>query len=305
MALFYLCRSRLRSGPLYRTGVGRRFLARRLRWKVMLSLCQMRWCLWVLFLGNSYNVVAAGVETADLRALYNSHQWFRLRQAVDAGKSASAFYRGAVAAAFHDPEQAKQQLQSAVASSPEAEGARQSRHLLEKVAWESGSLRWGSAPWQESKLNVGQRAYSRSRYSINQGRLVMTALINCSAGNYVLGLESQRSILSQSEAKRVGLAVVSKRDEITGGETGIEEPAQLAVAHRLSILKTDVKKVGFSVRPDSHFAAGESGVIGLDVLFALQTIRWNRDITTFETGFPPVANRTGDDTPNIWLDEEC
>lgn len=44
---------------------------------------------------------AAGGRDPDLRSLYETHQWFRLRDAVRETK-APAFYRGAVACAFDD-----------------------------------------------------------------------------------------------------------------------------------------------------------------------------------------------------------
>jgi len=52
-----------------------------------------------------------------LKSLYETHQWFKLRDTVQAAKS-PAFYQGAVAYAFNDFKQAEKHLQDVIKSAP-------------------------------------------------------------------------------------------------------------------------------------------------------------------------------------------
>lgn len=72
-------------------------------------------------------LVAAGCFTAgyihaasesSLDSLYESNQWFQLRDAVRSDKTAPAFYRGIVELAFHDWEQAERDLRAAADAAP-------------------------------------------------------------------------------------------------------------------------------------------------------------------------------------------
>ena len=58
-----------------------------------------------------------GAQTEDVKALYDSHQWFELRDAL-AGKSAPALYRGAVAAAFNRIAEAEAALKPLIDGDP-------------------------------------------------------------------------------------------------------------------------------------------------------------------------------------------
>ena len=66
-------------------------------------------------------LLAAGcLQAADLPldSLYETNQWFQLRDAVRNDKTAPAFYRGVVDLAFHDWEQAEKNLRTAANSAP-------------------------------------------------------------------------------------------------------------------------------------------------------------------------------------------
>jgi hypothetical protein len=68
-------------------------------------------------------LLAAGcLQAADLPldSLYETNQWFQLRDAVRKDKTAPAFYRGMVGLAFHDWEQAERNLRAAANSAPRA-----------------------------------------------------------------------------------------------------------------------------------------------------------------------------------------
>src|SRR5215204_5554318 len=77
-----------------------------------------------------------GPESA-LKSLYATHQWFKLRDAVQSTR-ASAFYRGAVSYAFNDIKQAEKNLKSAIESAPESQEASQARTMLINLYMRSG-----------------------------------------------------------------------------------------------------------------------------------------------------------------------
>jgi hypothetical protein len=59
---------------------------------------------------------------ADLQSLYDKHQWFRLRDAVQ-GAAAPPFFQAAVACVFNDLEGCERDIQRYLESSPPAKDA--------------------------------------------------------------------------------------------------------------------------------------------------------------------------------------
>jgi hypothetical protein len=93
--------------------------------------------------------VFLAADDAALRQAYDAGDWFTLRDAVRSGTE-PLFYRPAVAAAFHDPEQAQQQLESVIHSAPKSTD--EAHELLVYLHWRRGpsslrkSLRSGVRP---------------------------------------------------------------------------------------------------------------------------------------------------------------
>lgn len=75
-----------------------------------------------------------------LESLYDAHEWFKLRAAVQAS-DAPAFYRGAVAAAFNDFTKAENYLKLVIKSSPQSEQASDARLLLIQLYIRAGRYR--------------------------------------------------------------------------------------------------------------------------------------------------------------------
>jgi len=235
----------------------------------------------------------------ELKALYDSHQWFRLREAVASTSEPSAFYRGAVALAFNDLALAEEQLRLSIQSDPKL--AEEARRLLGQVAWARGYWRWGPEASQQTNQAVVKRGNSRSHFDIKKGKIVVPVSINGRSGEYILGTETQTSILRASEAARLGLSLLPTSERIVNGENGIEtNDVKVAVADSLTVGTTALHNVAFAILPDSHFRAGEYGIIGLPVILALETVRWKAD-GTFESGFSSEPGNVG--TPNICLDD--
>jgi outer membrane protein assembly factor BamD (BamD/ComL family) len=83
---------------------------------------------------------ASECDDHSYRALYESHQLFELREAVNKG-GAPVFYQGIVACAFNDLRQCEKKLQSVIKSAPNSTDARQARTTLAAVAFRSGRFR--------------------------------------------------------------------------------------------------------------------------------------------------------------------
>jgi predicted Zn-dependent protease len=83
---------------------------------------------------------ASECDEHSYRALYESHQLFELREAVNKG-GAPVFYQGIVACAFNDLRQCEKKLQSVIKSAPNSTDARQARTTLAAVAFRRGRFR--------------------------------------------------------------------------------------------------------------------------------------------------------------------
>ena len=73
--------------------------------------------------------LVSDVQASDLKALFDSHKWFELRDAISQ-PGASALYKCAVACAFGDAKQALKEADLVIKSSPRSEEAYQAHNLL-------------------------------------------------------------------------------------------------------------------------------------------------------------------------------
>ncbi len=248
-----------------------------------------------------------------LKSLYEAHQWFKLRDAIQT-TSASAFYRGAVDCAFNDFNRAEKILQEAIKYSPHSEQANEARELLTYLYQRNGHFRQAltevdemlkatpdaagaenaraffTALSQYPEQSVSARQPSTVRYQVKDDNLFMPLSINGRASSYILDTGANFSALSESEAKRLGLTIneqAAQGTDSTGGSVSF----RTAVADRLSVGNVRLRNVAFLVLRDDQqpfvdLPSGERGVVGLPVMLALQTIRWNSD-GTLEIGFHP------------------
>jgi hypothetical protein len=99
----------------------------------------MKRAMLVLFL-LALPVCSANEPAGDLHALYNSHQWFALRDAMHA-EPGPALYRAALAGAFNDPSQAEKLLRAVVRTDPKSTDAAEARQKLEDLYQRAGQYR--------------------------------------------------------------------------------------------------------------------------------------------------------------------
>ena len=233
---------------------------------------------------------AGGERPNNPKALYEGHDYFRLREALRSEKDAPQRYRAAVAAAFHDDATAERLLKGiAGPSNGSSEGVEAARILH----W----VRRRTA----ADLNqvVGSARPSRIRYSMKQGLLHIPLTINGQAVEYIFDTGAGCSVMLESEAKRLGLkfypAEAQAFDAMSGGSIRIQN---IGIAERMRIGENEYRRILFLIFPDgTHFLKdqppGESGVFGLPDIVSLGAVRWDGG-GNMEIGFDSAGPATVD-----------
>jgi predicted aspartyl protease len=235
-----------------------------------------------------------------MKALYGEHRWFALRDALD--RTAPVFYRGAVACAFNDAHACEKTLRSLIRSNPRSEEAAEARGLLLSLYHRAG--RFGQALAEIDALlaaypdndslrsarglfgalaqypdqSVARRQRSKVPYRIKARNLFVPVSIEGRPASYIVDTGADFSLMSESEARRLGLAIHeggASLTDITGGTMG----ARTTVADQLQIGATTLRHIPFLVigddqQPFVDLAPAERGVLGIPVLLAFESLRW-------------------------------
>jgi predicted aspartyl protease len=256
-------------------------------------------------------------ESTDLESLYKSREWFELRDAVRAS-NAPAFYRGAVACGFGDLQEARQQFTSVIKSAPKSEKAYQSRNMLAYLYFRTGQYRHAlkeidqmlmirpdnasdqagrklyMALSQSPEQSVTRQRVSRLPYEVKIGDPFIPLSVNGNVVKYLLDTGANISVMSESEAKRVGLTfhqVPVSASKIRGSSGAQSQSSyRIAVAEQVVVGQFHLSHVAFLVLPDDQepwtdLRLGERGALGISVLHAFRTVRFSNE-GIFEIGFP-------------------
>jgi len=247
----------------------------------------------------------AGKDDANLKSLYDSHQWFELRVSVRTG-GASAFYRGAVACAFNDQRQCEKEFRAVFKSAGRSDESLEAHRVLASTYFTHGEYKKASAqvdailavrPTDSDAL--GSRPVLTALADSPDQRLVgahttvklqdggLPFSINGVNATYWFDSGAELSVMTESEAKRFGLQVHPTTAKV-GDVNGTQFNTQIAVADELAIGSIRVKHVGFLVLPDNQppfneASPGSRGLIGIPVLLGFERFAWRAD-ETFEIG---------------------
>jgi hypothetical protein len=98
------------------------------------------------------------------------------------------------------------------------------------------------------------------------------------AANYIFDTGANFSVLSESEARRLGLSVRGAPGSHGTDAAGTSVPYRVALAGRVSVGDFEVRNVLFLVARDDRqpfvdLPAGSRGVLGFPVALAFETIR--------------------------------
>jgi hypothetical protein len=267
---------------------------------------------WLTLLALGHTCFAVDNKRPDLRSLYDAHRWFALRDTVRK-TDAPLFYRGAVACVFNDVRQCEKKSKALIRSQPHSEQAHAAHSLLAGVYLRYGQYRKALSQVDEMLVlepadsdaksvrpllaalssspdqSIGRRHSSRLSLHREGADFGVPVFINGTPATYTFDTGANLSLLSESEAKRLGLAV---RDVESSMEvmTGARVSLRIAIASEFTVGAFRLKHVAFLVFPDDQppfndLPMGERGIIGIPVLLAFQSFSWGSD-GSFEISAP-------------------
>jgi predicted aspartyl protease len=239
-------------------------------------------------------MLAFAAQGADLKGLYDNHQWFELRDALRTDQGIP-LYRIAVAAAFNDSTRAEEEFRTWQRSAKQSDFPA----LGEAVVWIAQMhVRNGRYQFELPRLKlpdmgvpnlaVAARGSSSLQAEVTQDHyLIPPVSVNGQNARLALDTGAGISIITESEARRLGLTNLATQLEFTWF-AGAKSKQHIAVAKRVAIGNFEFHDVAFGVIADedlARFSRQIHGAIGLSLLLAIETIRWSRD-GELELGFP-------------------
>jgi Aspartyl protease len=250
---------------------------------------------------------------SQIQTLYESSQWFALRDAVE-HMQAPLFYRAATEYAFNQIKPAQRDLDSVIQAAPHSNNARDARGMLVNLYFRNGLYReaylqleatLAEDPNAEGVNNASSmlRALSQSNQIIlkrkastlpmfmKQEGVFIPVSLDGHEAHYSLDSGANLSLMSESEARRLRLEVRST-DSQMGSVTAQSIGVHIAVVKKLVIGGLHLENVAFTVLPDAEepfveLPEGERGILGIPVLIAMQTVRWGQK-GAFSLGFRPM-----------------
>jgi predicted aspartyl protease len=230
------------------------------------------------------------LSASDLRAYYDAHDWFKLREAI-AGKEASPLYKGAVAAAFDQVDEAQEALLPLINGSNTSKDADDADDWLSYMFVRTAQYQKAAAQMDEGTpllatlrtlpdQSVGKLQASTVSCRLSLGRLFVPLAIQGTPVEFFIDSDANFSFVSESEAKNLGLSVQESALKVHGAG-GVQSGFRTAVADELTIGNIQLKHVAFMVMPDgtdvfARLRSNEQGAIGLPVLLALRTLRYSK-----------------------------
>lgn len=239
----------------------------------------------------------AAAEDVSLKSLYDSRQWFDLRDSVARG-GAPEFYQGAVSCVFNDLLRCERKLKAVIKSNPRSDDAFRSHDLLANAYLRQGKYRKALAqvdamlalrPDAADAKNdhpllallgefPDQTVLRRVSSTVDLQENGLPISINGVGATYWFDTGANLSIMSEADAKRFGLAVQAVSTK-SGVSTGAMVDTRVAVAKELSVGAFRLRNVAFLVFPDdqppfNNSAPGSRGLIGLPVLLGFHRFVW-------------------------------
>ena len=245
-----------------------------------------------------------------LKVLYEGHRWFALRDNT-VSKDTAPFYRAAVEAAFDDKTAAICDLTRVIATGPNSDDAYEAQALLATLHFRHGEYKLGlrylqamrkQKPEAEDVKNavaiysgmgrvdqsVVKLVSSKVQMLRGEGNSYLPVAVNKKNASYAFDTGANFSLISESEAKRLGMTLVDAPGQIEDS-SGHQLGLHVAIAKDIRIGGLHLRNVAFGVVPDSQPPFDElpqqkRGLIGIPILLAMHTMRWTAD-GTFASGF--------------------
>lgn len=241
-----------------------------------------------------------------LRQMLDANQMFALRDAVRQGH-ASPFYRGAVEDSLNNGEAARRDLDEAMKADRNSQQAFEAHEMLSNLEFRNGRYREAVAEAEAadklrsnsedlrnflpllralaawSDMQVVERRGSRFRMKA-QGKHAEWLPVKIDGHDVTYGFDSGAalSVMGQADAKLLGLKVRHVSMQLSEASGNAVPGVDVAIAHDLLIAGLHLRNVPFFViqdtgEPFAKMAVGTRGLIGLPVLLAMQTVRWDSE----------------------------
>ena len=135
------------------------------------------------------------------------------------------------------------------------------------------------------QISVSHRGYARLKMARDPGgRIMLPVTAGGKDASFLVDNGSNNSLLRMSEARRLGLKLEPLTRRMAGYNAKDLAP-HLTIVPVLIVGATRLDHVPFWVLPDDQLEW--SGVLGIDVLLKLETLRWNT-AGVVEVGFPAM-----------------
>ena len=237
-----------------------------------------------------------GLSEAD--RWYRARQWFELRTAVTV--RSPALLRAAVAAAFNDRAQAEPLLRGIVRSDASSAVVNDAYALLSQIYLRSGEYarfvrnydEWAAACPTSQTLLAEKEGVDKFRGRPDQANeprrasvfhheaddFSVPVSINGHRDDFLFDTGAWQSIVTEAEAKKLGLALGGETHVLTGA-SGQTATFRTAVAGEVIVGATRFRDVSFGVvaPPEGLPRDLEGGIVGVPILLALGRIRWSTD----------------------------
>lgn len=246
----------------------------------------------------------------------NAHEFFLLRNVVLQHSGASDFYAAQVACAFNQISTCEEKFKKILAVKPKSSVAKQIHQTLAAVALREGRYEQAlhetdallaidpkntdaidSRPLLEvlshfPNQSVQTGADTKAMVRMEDDKVPLA--INGKSAAYLFDTGANLSVLSESEAVRLGMEIQQFRSDakdINGNKVSF----RIAVAKSLALGGIQLCNVAFLVadndqQPFPDMQPGQRGLLGLPVLQALGSVTWTRDGVFEADRSPAVAN---------------
>jgi hypothetical protein len=246
----------------------------------------------------------------DLEALRREHRWFDLREALKTQKG-SALDRGAAAAAFQEVREAEHLLRTSpddAARDPLfAMFMRNGLYQKAAAALQAGNkIALGDRERIDTLAQLGDQSVvshtpSRIQGQIRESELFAPISINGQRVKAQLDTDANMSLMSQSEAQRLGLKIAGT--VTTRGASEQKGRGKVGTAAHFEIGALRLRNVAFGIvsdeeQPFKDLPPGERVVLGIPVILAMGDLRWSHD-GTIEIG----KRAAGRGEPNLCFDQ--
>lgn len=262
--------------------------------------------------------LASANGTPTLKALYDQHRWFALREAIKNNKHASPLYLGALASAFNRDGEAEKYLNRVIELEPTSDDAVQAHTVLGYLYGRAGrnhqalqefesilQVRPRSAEAQNARaiyaafsqhpdLSVGKIGRTVVQGEISNGNLLLPVSIHGETRYWVFDTYFNVCAMTESEARLLGIAVNELPAQVADSAGG-RVKVRTAFVSELAIGEVHVRNVSFIILPDSMGSTNSppSGHIGIPVILALKSIQWKAD-GAVEIGFTSAHDKNAE-----------